>query len=448
MQNIVVPSDKRMGLVLLWRLLPQHVLDLLLQRAYSNDTSFSKGRKLPKSPIGSRHLIRDLNRSIVLNMIKEYEPIGRAEIARRSGLSPASITNITGDLLAEDWILETETGESSGGRRPILLELNPTSGYVIGLKVTESGVVGVLTDLTAEVLVKQEDTVQGSSPAAVAACLASQVDSLCLAAGVARADLLGVGVGLAGVVDASQGLSRHHPFLGWRDVPLGGLLQDLVHVPVYMDNDVNTLIFAERLFGRGQEVDDFLVVTIGRGVGLGMVLHGQVYSGAHGGAGEFGHTIIQKNGLLCDCGKYGCLETYVGESGLLRAAVEYDDLSSVGSMNELIELGLAGNTSALMIFANAGEILGRGISNLINLFNPALILISGEGVRVGKMFFEPMRVAIAEHTMPVLLSDTEVLIDPWGDDAWAIGAACLVLGEVFRSPVQKGVPRAVSQRDK
>jgi len=400
---------------------------------------------LSRSPLGSRHLIRDLNRSIVLNMIKEHGPIGRAQVARRSGLSPASITKITGDLLAEGGILETDTGESSGGRRPILLEINPTGGYVIGLKVTEYGVIGVLTDMTADVLEKQKDSLEGTSPEAVAACLASQVDSLCHAAGIPREDVLGVGVGLSGLVNASQCLSRQNPFLGWRDAPIGGLLQSHVHVPVYIDNDVNTLTFAERLFGHGRGVDDFIVVTIGRGVGLGMVLDGQVYSGAHGGAGEFGHTIVQEDGLLCDCGKYGCLETYVGESGLLRAAAECDDLPAVRSMDELIDLGLAGNKSAMAIFATAGDMLGRGISNLINILNPSLILISGEGVRAEEMLFDPMHAAVEKHTMPVLFPDTEILVDPWGDDAWAIGAACLVLGEVFRSPVQNAVPSAVPQ---
>lgn len=396
---------------------------------------------MPEFPLGSRHLIRDLNRSIVLNMIKEQGPIGRAQVARNSGLSPAAITNITGDLLTEGWILETEPGQSSGGRRPILLEINPRGGYVVGLKVTESGVVGVLTDLNADVLAKEEDSLDGTSPEAVAACLASKVDALCQIADIPRDELLGVGVGLAGVVNASTGVSRHHPFLGWRDAPIGVLLQAHVHVPVYIDNDVNNLTFAERLFGHGRGVDDFAVVTIGRGVGLGMVFHGQIYSGASGGAGEFGHTIIQEDGPLCDCGKYGCLETYVGESGLLRSASE-SDIPALDSVDELIDLGLEGNEAAIAIFANAGDMLGRGISNLINLLNPSLILISGEGVRAGKMLFDPMEAAIEKHTMPVLSPDTEIVIDPWGDDAWAIGAACLVLGELFRSPVQRAIPSA------
>jgi predicted NBD/HSP70 family sugar kinase len=392
---------------------------------------------LAKTPLGSRYLIRDLNRSIVLNVIKEQWPISRAEIARKSGLSPASITKICGELLEEGWILETEPGESSGGRRPILMEINPSGGYVIGLKVTETGVIGVLTDLTAGVLQKRSDPIEGTSPDQVAEALAKQVESLLAAERIPRDDLLGVGVGLAGVVDALQGLSRIHPFLGWKDVPVKDLLQTRLDVPVYIDNDVNTLSYAEQLFGRGQGVDHFIVVTIGRGVGLGLVLNGQVYKGAQGGAGEFGHTIIEADGLLCDCGKKGCLEAYVGEKGLIRAAGEAPDIGNISSIEELIDLGLEGHGSVRAIFERAGEMLGRGISNLITLFNPSMVLISGEGVRAGEMLFKPMRESVKKNTMPVLWSGTKIVIDPWGDDAWAIGAACLVLGEVFRPPVQQ-----------
>ena len=131
-----------------------------------------------------------------------------------------------------------------------------------------------------------------------------------------------MGLGLAGIVDSERGLLRRSPYLGWRDLPLRDLLQERLNVPVYIDNDVNTLTLAEQWFGAGQGIDDFLAITVGRGVGLGIVTNHQFYRGARGGAGEFGHTVVDPLGPLCDCGKRGCLETFVGDPGLLRMAAE------------------------------------------------------------------------------------------------------------------------------
>ena len=136
------------------------------------------------------------------------------------------------------------------------------------------------------------------------------------------ANLMGVGVGLAGIVDSAQGLVRQSPFFGWTDVPLRELIQDRVNVPVYLDNDVNTLAFAEKWFGAGRGIDNFLVVTFGRGIGLGIVVNGQFLHGARGSAGEFGHTVIQPGGELCACGKRGCLEMYASEPAMLRQSAE------------------------------------------------------------------------------------------------------------------------------
>jgi predicted NBD/HSP70 family sugar kinase len=218
---------------------------------------------------------------------------------------------------------------------------------------------------------------------------------------------------------------------------LAARLNTLVHI----DNDVNALTLAERLYGRGQGVDDFLTVTVGRGVGLGIVIGGDLFRGARGGGGEFGHLVVDVDGPVCECGKRGCLEAYVGEAGLLRQAhalAEAGQLPPVGSVDELLALAAAGQPSAVELFARSGGLLGQGVANLVNLFNPARILISGEGVRYGDLFFTPMRQALAANTMPALKGDSQVRIDPWGDDAWAVGAASLVLRDLFVSPLQAG----------
>ena len=247
-------------------------------------------------------------------------------------------------------------------------------------------------------------------------------------------------MGLAGVVDAENGISRQHPFFGWRDVPLGSLLQDQLKTLVHIDNDVKALTQAELLYGAGQGVSEFLTVTIGRGVGLGIVASGQLYRGSHGGGGEFGHIVVDPDGPTCSCGKLGCLETFVAEPSLLRAgqqAVERGELDPFTTLDELIILAVAGQAAAVKIFTDAGLVLGREIANLINLFNPELVFVSGEGTRIGDLIFTPMNSAINEHAMSTLRNDTEVRVDPWGDDAWAVGAASLVLQDFFASPIDR-----------
>ncbi len=394
-----------------------------------------------KPLLGNRNFSRALNRSAVLNTVKTHGPIGRAEVARRTGLSAATVTGITAELIADDLVFEKAAGDSRGGRPPILLALNPRGGFVVGLKLTETEAIAALTDLQATVIAKRTDRLAGRSPERAVNTLANAVAELVGEARIRKGKLIGVGVGVAGIVDSEHGLIRQSPYFGWQNLPLRDLLQSRVRVPVFIDNDVNTLTLAEKWFGAGQSVDNFLTVTVGRGVGLGIVVNGQFYRGATGGAGEFGHTVIDPNGPVCDCGKHGCLESFVGDPGLVRmaadAAARGELPGPVADVQSLLALAQAGNPAAQAIFARAGEMLGRGVANLINIFNPQLVLISGEGVRSGDWLFGPMREAIARHVMPGLAGDAEIRTDSWGDDAWARGAASLVLRGLFESPVHQ-----------
>lgn len=393
------------------------------------------------SPLGNRELIRAINRSTILNSIKTHGAIPRAEIARLTGLSPATVTGITAELIQDNLVFEKESGDSSGGRPPIMLAINPNGGCVVGIKVMEDHALGALTDLEASLLGKQSYPLTDTSPEGISRSLSELVAELLKMSENPVPNLMGVGVGLAGIVEAGQGLVRQSPFFGWNDVPLREMIQNRVNVPVYVDNDVNTLAFAEKWFGAGRGIDNFLVVTVGRGIGLGIVSNGQFNHGARGGAGEIGHTVIQPGGELCACGKRGCLEMYASEPALLRQAAKAFEQGQLSFLpktpEELIALAASGEKAAQEIFARAGELLGQSIANLVNIFNPQRVLINGEGVRAGNWLFDPMRAAIDEHTMPGLRQDVSILVEPLGDDAWARGAASLVLHELFESPIKR-----------
>lgn len=383
--------------------------------------------------MAKRQLLKAINRAAILNAIKAHGQIARTDIATYTGLSPATVTSLTAELIRDGLVHETETGASRGGRRPILLALNAEGAYVVGIKLAEEDATLALTDLNASVIARSTVALGARDPLSTSRQLARGVDVLLSDAGVPRSRLLGVGVGLAGVIDSQAGICRISPHNGWREVPFSRLLEDELNCIVHLDNNVNTLTLVEQLYGVGQQVPNFLVVTVGHGIGLGIVANGQVVRGSSGGAGEFGHIVVDPDGFVCNCGNRGCLETFVADAWLVRRAQMQG--IDVGSADVLTALAEQSDERARAVFTQAGEIFGRSVANLVNLFNPSLVVISGEGVRAGDLLFEPMRAAMQRHLFAQLAEDLEICVEPLTDDTWARGAAGLVLGRIFSVPV-------------
>jgi predicted NBD/HSP70 family sugar kinase len=391
-------------------------------------------------PKANRDLMRDLNTNLVVNLVKTGGPISRAELARQSKLSPATITGIVGRLLRTGILSEVAIGPSKLGRPPVLLRLNQRAGYVVGIKLTEYGLTTVVTNLAAEVVHSAESTASlvGNPQLALTAIEAAVRDALAKS-GVKRKMVLGIGIGLAGIVDAAAGTCLYSHILHWRDVALSEPLRRRLQIPVWVDNDVNTLAVAEKWFGAGVGLHHFLTVTVGRGVGLGVVLNGELYRGAFGGAGEFGHTIVAPGGPPCQCGRQGCLEALVSEP-VLRSQVSSVLGRSVSSQ-ELVTLAAGADPRVRELLSEAGRQLGLALANLVTLLNPERVIVSGEGARLGPAFFEPMTQAVRETAFAGIGASVDIVIQRWGDDAWAIGAATLVLRELFSLPLAGEPPR-------
>ncbi|MCL1600775.1 MAG: ROK family transcriptional regulator [Actinomycetia bacterium] len=386
----------------------------------------------------NRQLVRAINRSTILDAVRENGPVSKAEIARSTGLSQATVGAIVPSLIERGLVTEGDPTASGIGRPPTLLQLDRESYNVIGLKLMDDHIVGAVTDLEAETLGQSERPVSDLDPASVVETAAAVVDDLIQIAGLGRERVLGVGIGMAGVIDTNQGLCRHSPFLGWRDVPIGELIEARLQIPVRVDNDVNTLALAERWFGVGQKVDDFLLVTLGRGVGFSVVVGGNVYRGARGGAGEFGHTVVGDSDELCTCGNRGCLEASVGEPALLRRAQELCVARDLPSPATAAELYAAASQDPTLVdlLSHAGSNLGRGLANLINLFAPALVILSGEGVVGGEILLGAVETELDLHVHEALRGSYEFVVEPLRDEAWARGAASLILDAVFESPAR------------
>ncbi len=382
---------------------------------------------------GNPALIRDLNRAAILGLISEEGPIARADIARRLALSPPTVTDITRELVDEGLVRQVEQGPSNGGRPPILLGLVGTAAQAIGAKIAADHLALVRVSLDGDVLERRTEpfTTQGAD---AIDRLTERLRRAVSDAGRGPGRLLGVGLGVPGIVDAGGTVDA--PIVGWTGLSLGPLLRRQLGVPVLIDNDVNTLAVAERLYGRGRGVDHFITVTIGRGVGLGIVVAGDLYRGAGGGAGEFGHLPVGDDGPECACGKRGCLEAFVADPALARAAVaqgivEASDPDPVASLRELAD---EGDDDALAIYARAGALLGRAVGGLVNVLSPQLVLVSGEGTQawphLAPTFDRSLREAVFPPLRPV-----QVEVDPWDDAKWARGAAALVLRATFSAPL-------------
>jgi N-acetylglucosamine repressor len=378
----------------------------------------------------NKQLIRQMNEAVVLGIVHDHGPISRTEIADLAHLAPATITGIMSKLIRLGLVREHESGQSAIGRPRVLVEIARDAGCVVGVKLTETQLIGALTDLGAEAIaVQTRPLAPDRSPEAIVAELERLVADL--RASVPGRRFFGVGVGLAGAIDRKAGICRFSPYLPWRDVPLRRMLEQRVGAPVVIENDVSALTLAERWFGGGADLTDFVVVTLGRGIGLGMVLDGRLYRGGSGAGGEFGHLTMDTHGPRCDCGKTGCLEAMVGEHELARriAAIHGEGTSlDVGAA-----LARAGDVKLRAVFAEAGELLGLALSGIVNVLNPTRVIVGGEGAQMLDLLLDPMRDALRTNCFDGLFDDLDLVVEPWGDEAWARGAAGLVLDELFHA---------------
>lgn len=349
-------------------------------------------------------------------------------MARRLGLSAAAVTSITGELDALGLIREVAQNPSTGGRPASLLALDPGAGSVIGVKLAVDHLAGVIADLSGSVLDSRVTRLRSHRLERVTVQIERLVSDLRESTRGRR--LLGVGVGMPGAIDGPRGVCVDSPILGWHAAPVAELLAKRLGLPVLIDNDVNTLAVAEQLYGLGRDVEDFVTVTIGRGVGLGIVVGGKLHRGRWGGAGEFGHLPVVPDGPTCECGRRGCLEALVADPVLVTQAQAEGAIGPDDSVEDLTACADAGDRAAQAIFTRAGERLGIAIAGLVNVLSPSLVIVSGEGVRARQHLEPSLRAAMDEHLFPPL-AGVELAIDPWDDAKWARGAASLVLETFF-----------------
>ncbi|MFA7329460.1 MAG: ROK family transcriptional regulator [Candidatus Delongbacteria bacterium] len=378
----------------------------------------------------------------LLKLIWEQRRISRADIARMTGLSRSTVTEAVKDLLRTGLVHETGTGETSGGRRPIMLEFQDDACGILGVDIGATHVGVALTNLRGQVV---EWRIQGhpvrEDPKGTRA-LALRLCRECRAAWADGRQLLGIGVGMPCPIDPRQ------PFLvsevvmpRWKG--RNGLeeLRDKLGLPLLVDNDANLGALAEHWWGAGRGVDDFAYIKVATGIGLGHILGGQIYRGSAGVAGEIGHLAIDPHGRPCVCGLKGCLATYAGTAALLDEAVrllpEYPASALHGGTPDLARIAdaaVAGDPLARRVVREAAEYLGITVAGLLNLNNPSVVVLGGGLTRVEEVLLEPLRETVRRRTLVSSISATRIITSQLGPRAVAIGASTLMLDAVFADP--------------
>ena len=397
---------------------------------------------------GDQTLVREINLSIILNCLRETSPLSRAQLAEITGLNKTTVSSLVSELIARQFVREIGFDSSGGGRPAVLLELNPGAGCIIGMEIGVDFILAILTDFKAQILWRhKEDTDQAEGQEFI---LARAFDIVRQALGVGESthsSVLGIGVGVPGLVDISSGTLLFAPNLKWHDVPLHKVFSQEFDVPIFVDNEANLAALGERYFGAAQGSKDFVYLSIGVGLGGGIVLDGQLYRGIGGYAGEIGHTTIMSDGERCNCGNRGCWETLVSQTAVVnrvRKALMTGNASLVSQLVKgrperisipiIVEAAELGDEVARQALEDTGAYLGIGIANLINAFNPELIIFGGIVSLASSYLLPAIEKTLKERSLIWPRRMARVMASSHGPEACVMGGVALVLHDILNKP--------------
>jgi len=394
----------------------QYLTKLIISPSFPGMTAVDDDAALAESPAAAA----------ILTALVIEGPQSRVSLARRLGLSSAAVTKAARPLLDAGYLTEHAATERTGpgaGRPASPLSVRSDREFFVGVKLTGDELIGVVCDLTAQVRAVAHRPLPDPEPGKVIAEIAALVDELLGGHPDYRSRTGRLGLAVSGDVDRSTGLVRYSPFLRWHDVPLAKLAAAATGLVVTVDNDVKALTTAEHWFGEGAGADSFALVTVGTGIGCGLVVNGRPVSGSHGVAGEIGHLSVDATGPLCHCGGRGCIEAIAGTGPIVAAAQAVTGRDAL-TIDDAVALARGGDARVAAIFARAGEAIGLGIAAVANLVGPARIVVSGEGLSAYDLFEPHIRAGFERQAFGAA-ADCPLSIRPLPFEEWARGAAAV-----------------------
>ena len=378
------------------------------------------------------------NLNLVLKTIFDNESISRAEIARVTKLTRATVSDMVTNLIEEGLVEEIGFGDSIGGKAPILLSLIADSRYLIGLNLAQDKFIGSVVNLRGEIKETVEFPVEESDGEQALQLIHKILDQL---TDKEWKPIVGIGIGTPGLVNTLEGIVVSAVNLDWQDLPLAQLLESRYDLPVTVLNDSQATAIGEFVYGDEHNSDDnLIVVTVKQGIGAGILINGRLFQGDGGGAGEIGHVVVEENGTLCRCGKYGCLETVASARAVVQRAV---DLASEYSNSELannlqgISLSAiegawrANDPLAHRVVSDAAHILGVSIANLVGALNIQKIVLTGDMVCFGEPWLQIVQETMSQGALSRIAQETKINIGQLEFRGCILGASAFMLLEDY-----------------
>src|SRR3954468_380576 len=387
---------------------------------------------MPAMRSGSLSSLRELNRGRVIESLRALGVASRAELARATGLSPATVSTLVGELVETGIVVDAPGGTgrpAHGGRPPALIALDPSGGVALGIDFGKRHLAVAVAALNHEILAERWREMHEDYDARTGMDGAAELAAQALEhAGIAPDRVLGVGLGLAGPIHRSTGTIGSSAILpGWTGVRVAEEMGNRLALPVHVDNDANLGALAEFHWGAGRDASALVYLKLATGIGAGLVIGGRLFHGAGGTAGEIGHTTIDEAGPICRCGNRGCLETFAGAPAIVELLKP--SLAPDVTVEAIVEHALDGHLGAKRAIGDAGRHVGSALANLCNLFNPELIVVGGTLAGPGDVLLEPMREAVQRRAIPSPAEDVQIVTAMLGERAEMLGTVALVLYE-------------------
>lgn len=396
-------------------------------------------------------LMRRRNTLTILECIRNYGPITKKDIKVKTGLSWGAVSNIVADLLQKEIIYEVKSTNRGVGRAPCKYDINSSKNLIIGVDINIEGIKVVMIDLKCNVIgmISKEILINNREDILKQAKI--MIYTLIEECNVSKDKIIGIGIAMQGTVDVERGVSVFTPYFNnWINVPLRDIFETEFGIPVLVEHDPNCMALAEKWFSFTDDIKNFLFIRLSMGIGLSIIIDGKIYRGVDGCAGEFGHLTMNPNGGRCTCGNFGCLEVYASGRGIIQRAMEGLKLGRTPILSKLVGEGnevdihtvgkaaREGDMYLRSLFDDGGTYLGVGISNLINLFNPELIIIGGELIKYSDLFFDRAKDVVNKKVWKNCRVNLQ--ISKLDSSSAAIGAATLFVEKIFaREETDSGI---------
>lgn len=372
--------------------------------------------------VGNSQYIRDLNLSGIFKLIHKLGPISRKELAENTGYSAATISNHVKTLIDRGFVIEKEKGHSTGGRKPVYVTVNPERGYIVSIDIEVDSVSIVIFNLTLNIELKREFLLKKEiSPDEAMDKIYVELEKMIERKNLEVDNILGAGIAVPGLINKEKGLLEFAPNLGWQQIPIVDKFYERYKIPIILENEAKAAAIGEREFVY-PEADNMVFVSINEGIGCGIIINGELYRGASGNAGEFGHIIIDNDGSICHCGNKGCWETVASENYIMEKGRQLKGNKKLNK-HQIYQLGHNGDQEILKLFSTTAAYIGTGLANIINSLGPKLVIIGGGITDIKDIIKDEIMKVTAERSVSVCYQTADIKFSRLGAKAVAYGLA-------------------------